>query len=85
MLFNPLDMLRLTFLTGEFREILFGYGVTVISPHSFFFSLVGFRGYGIRLQIAAEISEMLIENGIITGIAKRSKSLLEVPMPYCLN
>ena len=51
MLFNPLDMLRLTFLTGEFGEILFGYEIAVISPHSFFFSLVSFRGYGIRLQI----------------------------------
>lgn len=34
-------------------------------------------------KIAAEISEMLIENGITTGIAKRSKSLLEALKLYC--
>ena len=34
MLFNPLDMLRLTFLTGEFGETLLGYGGAVISSHS---------------------------------------------------
>ncbi|MBP1546369.1 MAG: hypothetical protein J6A37_07210, partial [Oscillospiraceae bacterium] len=34
-------------------------------------------------KIAAEISEMLIQNGITTGIAKRSKSLLEALKLYC--
>ena len=34
-------------------------------------------------KIAAEISEMLIENGITMGIAKRSKSLLEALKLYC--
>ena len=58
MLLNPLDMLRLTFLTGEFGEILFGNGAAVISPHSFLFSLVGFRGNGIGLQIADVIGNL---------------------------
>ncbi len=34
-------------------------------------------------EIAAKISVMLIENGITTGIAKRSKSLLEALKLYC--
>ena len=34
-------------------------------------------------KIAAEISEMLIENGITTGIAKRSKALLEALKLFC--
>ena len=34
-------------------------------------------------EIAAKISEMLIENGITTGIAKRSKSLLEALKLFC--
>lgn len=58
MLFNPLDMLYLTFLTGEFGEILFGNGAAVISPHSIFFCLVGFRGYGIGLQIADVVGNL---------------------------
>ena len=68
MLFNPLDMLRLTFLTGEFGEILFGYGIAVISPHSFFFCLVSFRGYGIGLQVADIVGNLpysVTEIGVI--------------------
>ncbi len=34
-------------------------------------------------KISAEISEMLIENGITSGIAKRSKALLDALKLYC--
>ena len=68
MLFNPLDMLRLTFLTGEFGEILFCNGIAVIVPHSFLFSTVGFRGYGIGLQVADIVGNLpysVTEIGVI--------------------
>lgn len=73
-------MLRLTFLTGEFREILFGYGAAVIPPHSFLFSLVGFRGNGIGLQIADVVGNLpysVAEIGVIgvSGIITANRHL----------
>ena len=80
MLFNPLDMLRLTFLTGKFGEILFVNGAAVIPPHSFLFSLVGFRGNGIGLQIADVVGNLpysVAEIGVIgvSGIITANRHL----------
>ena len=58
MLLDPFNVFLLAFFAGEFGDFLFGYRLTVIAFHSFFFSFVGFFGYGVALQVADIIRDL---------------------------